>query len=49
MREQEVQKTEATETANETVEHSEPKPREEKKRASDTLTDDNPLICRGID
>ena len=49
MREKELAKTQITETQDENAQKSEPKPRETKKRAYDTLTEDNPFICRGID
>ncbi|MBA3503313.1 MAG: hypothetical protein M4D80_00725 [Myxococcota bacterium] len=41
--------TKDAETSSESVEKPEPKKREEKKRSYDTLSDENPLICRGID
>ena len=47
MREQEAQKPKPGETPNESVDKGE-KP-EAKKRACDTLSEENPLICRGMD
>jgi len=46
MREQEAQKASPGKTPNESVDKEKP---EDKKRASDTLTEENPLICRGMD
>lgn len=49
MRDQDAAETKPAETRSESVEKPEPKKREEKRRAHDTLSDENPLICRGID
>ena len=49
MRDQDVKKTEATENRQESGDKREAKKRDEKRRSFDTLTDDNPLICRGMD
>lgn len=49
MRQQEVPQTKPTETRDESAEQAASKKRDEKRRTFDTLTDDNPLICRGID
>ena len=49
MREQKGTETQATETRDETASQGEKKKREAKKAAADTLVDDNPCICRGID
>ena len=46
MREQEAQKPKPGETPNESVDKEKP---EAKKRACDTLSEENPLICRGMD
>lgn len=52
MREKEVPESKPTETRDEsaeTGEAGESKKRDEKRRTFDTLNDDNPLICRGMD
>lgn len=47
MSEQELPETETTESGSEPK--GEVKQDEKKKRTADTLTEDNPLICRGSD
>lgn len=49
MREQKGSQTQATETQDEKATQGEETKREAKKAAADTLVDDNPFICRGID
>jgi hypothetical protein len=50
MREQEVPEIKATEPRSESKDRQpEPSTRVAKKRVPDTLTDENPLICRGVD
>jgi hypothetical protein len=39
----------SVETRSESAHKPEPKKHEEKKRSHDTLSEENPLICRGID
>ena len=46
---QEEVKTKPAETRGESAQTTEPKKREDKKRSYDTLSDENPMICRGID
>ena len=49
MREQDVQEPEVTETRRESSNQSQPAKRVPQKRVMDTLSDENPLICRGMD
>lgn len=49
MRDKEVPESKPTETRDQSAEHREARKRDEKRRAFDTLNEDNPLICRGID
>jgi hypothetical protein len=49
MREQKGNQTQAMENRDETSTKGEEKKREAKKAAADTLVDDNPCICRGMD
>jgi len=49
MREQKGSQTQATETRDENADKVEEKKREAKKAGYDTLVDDNPCICRGMD
>ena len=49
MREQEVDEIKGMETRSESAEQREPTKRAPHRRVIDTLTDENPLICRGMD
>ena len=49
MRDQDAVETKPAETRNESAQKTEPKKRDEKRRTFDTLSEDNPFICRGID
>ncbi len=49
MREQDDTENEPKEKRTESTSQSEPPKRDPKKRVTDTLTDENPLIFRGLD
>ena len=49
MRDQDVKQDETKENRQESSDKREARKHDDKRRSFDTLTDDNPLICRGID
>ena len=49
MSEREVNESKRTETREQSADQRQPKQAVSKRRPMDTLTDENPLICRGMD